>query len=114
MGTRNRSMIRYYSDFWREFSGSGRYGYTGVTVFIKLLRAAGGRRGSVVQKVGVVYREVGNPTPVTATGYYFARMPDGAEEWHRPSAQHAAAGHVHLQCLVRRRHLRPLLRRQQR
>ena len=84
MGARNRSMIRYYSDFWREFSGSGRYGYTGVTVFIKLRVQPVVGADLSYKKVGVVYREVGNPTPVTATGYYFARMPDGAEEWHVP------------------------------
>ncbi len=84
MGVRDRNMVRYYREFWREFSGSGRYGYSGVTVFIKLRVQPVAGADLSYKKVGVVYREVGNPTPVTVAGYYFARMPDGAEEWHVP------------------------------
>lgn len=84
MGLRERNMVRYYSEFWREFSGSGRYGYSGVTVFVKLRVQPVVGADLSYKKVGVVYREVGNPNPVTVNGYYFGRMSDGSEEWHVP------------------------------
>ena len=30
--------------------------------------------------VGIAYREVGSPNPVTTTGYYFGTHPDSMEE----------------------------------
>lgn len=85
LGKRDRAMVRYYHEFWRDYSDCGsRFGCASVTVFLKVaVRPVVGADLSY-KKVGAVYREVGSSVPSTATGRYFSTHPDGYEEWHIP------------------------------
>lgn len=84
MGVRDRSMVRYYHEYWRQCDGGSRFGCSSVTVFLKLAVKPVTGADLAYKKVGVVYREIGNPTPVTANGTYFSTHSDGMEEWHVP------------------------------
>jgi len=85
MGTRDRSMVRYYHEFWRNYTDCGsRFGCSSITMFVKVAVKPVTGADLSYKKVGIAYREVGSPNPVTATGYYFGTHPDGMEEWHVP------------------------------
>lgn len=94
LGTRDTARVRYYDEFWRDYSDcSGRYGCMSVTVFVKLLVRPEWGADLSKKKVGAVFREVGKNDPITTTGTYFATRPDGTEEWHVPikSTRHEGA-----------------------
>lgn len=84
MGLRDRSMVRYYHEFWRECSGGSRFGCSAMTVVLKVAVRPMPGGDLAYKKVGVVYREIGKGTPITATGTYFSLHADGMEEWHIP------------------------------
>lgn len=85
MGSRDRSMVRYYHEYWRTYTDCGsRFGCSSITMFVKVAVKPVTGADLSYKKVGVAYREVGSPNPTTATGYYFATHPDGMEEWHVP------------------------------
>lgn len=84
-GRRDLSQVRYYNESWRDFSNcNSRYGCMSVTVFIKVAVKPNPAADLSYKKVGVVFREVGKPDPITSVGTYFGRHPDGYEEWHVP------------------------------
>lgn len=94
LGTRDTNMVRYYSEFWRDFSNcNSRYGCLSVTVFVKVKVRPTVGADLAYKKIGTVHRELNRPDPITTTGYYFATLPDGMEEWHVPikSTSHAGA-----------------------
>lgn len=85
LGTRDRSKVTYYNEFWRDYSScSSRYGCSSLTVFIKVRVKPTVGADLSYKKIGVVYRELGKSDPITVTGYYFATHGDGWEEWHVP------------------------------
>jgi hypothetical protein len=93
LGTHNPSMVTYYNEYWRDLSNcNSRFGCMSITVFIKVKvrPVLGADLG--YKKVGAVYREVGQPDPITTTGFYFATLPDGMEEWHVPIKSTSHAG----------------------
>lgn len=94
LGTRDTSKVRYYDEYWRDFTDcSGRYGCMSITVFVKVLIKPEWGAPLALKKIGAVYREVGKNDPITVNGYYFATRGDGMEEWHIPikSSRHEGA-----------------------
>ncbi len=92
LGTRDASMVSYYNESWRDLSNCNtRFGCLSITVFVKVKVRPVVGADLAYKKVGAVFREVGNPDPVTTNGYYFSTLPDGREEWHVPvkSSNHA-------------------------
>jgi hypothetical protein len=88
-----RSQISYYNEYWRDLSAcNSRYGCMAITVFIKVRIKPNPAADISYKKVGVVYKELGKPDPITAVGYYFARHGDGWEEWHVPVKSTAYQG----------------------
>ena len=93
LGTHDPSMVSYYSEYWRDLSNcNSRFGCMSITVFIKVKvrPVLGADLG--YKKVGAIYREVGQPDPITTNGFYFSTLPDGMEEWHVPIKSSAHAG----------------------
>lgn len=81
-GQRNPSMVTFAQSYWHEYTNpSGRFGYQGVDVIVKL-RVKPVQGADLSQKrVGVEWHNPSMPSH-TALGTYFATQADGYEEWH--------------------------------
>ena len=83
-GQRNPAMVTYGQSFWHEFTNpSGRFGYQGVDVIVKLRVKPVSGADLSKKRVGVEWHNPGVPSR-TAVGAYFATLADGYEEWHIP------------------------------
>lgn len=81
-GQRNPAMVTYGQSFWHEFTNpSGRFGYQGVDVIVKLRVKPVSGADLSKKRVGVEWHNPGVPSR-TAVGAYFATLADGYEEWH--------------------------------